>query len=114
MIGNRDKGRIGEEKAVKYLKRRLYKILEINYSKSIGEIDIIVKKGSYIVFVEVKYREDISKGYPREAVTKYKQDKIRKTALYYIAENNIEENDYRFDVIEILGNKIEHIKNAFE
>ena len=114
MTSNRDKGRIGEEKAVKYLKHRLYKILEINYSKSIGEIDIIAKKGSYIVFVEVKYREDITKGYPREAVTKYKQDKIKKTALYYITENDIKENDYRFDVIEILGNKIEHIKNAFE
>ena len=114
MTSNRDKGRMGEEKAVRYLKHRLYKILETNYYKSTGEIDIIAKKGNYIVFAEVKYRDDISKGYPREAVTKYKQDKIKKTALYYIAENNIEENDYRFDVIEILGNKIEHIKNAFE
>jgi Holliday junction resolvase-like predicted endonuclease len=65
----------------------------------------------------VKYREDISKGLPREAVTVHKQAVIRRCAEYYIMQNDIKNSDFRFDVIEIIGKKfgkgIEHIKNAF-
>ncbi|MDE6182375.1 MAG: YraN family protein, partial [Eubacteriales bacterium] len=78
-----------------------------------GEIDIIAEKENIIVFFEVKYRKTIKNGYPREAVSKAKQDKIKKTALIYISENNIINKDFSFDVIEILGNEISHIKNAF-
>lgn len=111
-MNNREKGSFGEEKAVKYLKHRFYKILETNYRRKTGEIDIIAKKDGYIIFVEVKYRKTTSMGLPREAVTPFKQGQIKRTAQMYIIENN-PNCDMRFDVIEILGNKIEHIKNAF-
>lgn len=114
MSSNVDIGKQGEKMAVGYLRRRLYKVLETNFTTQAGEIDIIARRGSYVVFVEVKYRSDTSKGLPREAVTQRKQDKIKKTALYYIAQNKLDNVDYRFDVIEILGKKIVHIKNAFE
>lgn len=101
--------------AVVYLRLHLYSILERNYRAPSGEIDIIAKKGSVYVFVEVKYRSNASKGMPREAVTVYKQERIRRTAQHYMAANNINENstDIRFDVIEILGRKIEHLKGCF-
>ena len=110
---NYELGRFGEDLAVKHLRKNGYKILERNYEKPTGEIDIIVQKGSYIVFCEVKLRKSLEKGRPREAVNFYKQRKIFKTAQYYIAENNIENADFRFDVIEIIDKKIEHIENAF-
>lgn len=111
-MNNVEKGRRGEKIARRYLKLRLYKILEMNYRRSTGEIDIIAKKGSYVVFVEVKYRKNADKGLPREAVTAFKQRQIKRTAEMYIAENNLK-CDFRFDVIEILGDKVEHIENAF-
>lgn len=110
---NYKKGKSGELLAKIYLKIKLYKIIEMNYKAANGEIDIIAKKGNTLVFVEVKYRATLENGYPREAVNKYKIQKITKTAQQYIATHNVNGMDFRFDVIEILGKHIEHIKNAF-
>ncbi len=114
-MNNRATGNKGEDIAVWYLKLKLYKILARNYSAHTGEIDIIAKKGETYVFVEVKYRRDVSKGLPREAVNYYKQNKIRRTAQHYLAANKINEfnADIRFDVIEILGKDIKHLKAVF-
>lgn len=112
-MNNVEKGKLGEIAALMYLKAHFYKILEHNYRTPLGEIDIIAKKGSYIIFIEVKYRKDISKGYPREAVTAFKQNQIKKAAMQYIQNKKLYESDFRFDVIEILGKRIEHIKDAF-
>ena len=72
------------------------------------------KDGDFFVFVEVKYRRDASFGYPSEAVDRKKQQKIRKTAVWYLKVHH--PSDFapvRFDVVEILGKKIRVIKNAF-
>ncbi len=71
------------------------------------------KKGGYIIFVEVKYRNTLEKGYPREAVNTFKQNQIKRTAQVYLMSKGIESANIRFDVIEIIGKKAEHIKNAF-
>lgn len=114
-MNNRAQGAKSEKLAVLYLRLHLYKILERNYYAPTGEIDIIAQKGETYVFVEVKYRRDRAKGMPREAVTAAKQAKIRRTAQHYLMSNNINEYnaDIRFDVIEILGKDIEHLKAAF-
>lgn len=111
-MNNVEIGNKGEEIAKRYLKFRLYKILETNYRRKTGEIDIIAKKDGYIIFIEVKYRNNTNMGLPREAVTPFKQRQIKRTAEMYILENKLS-CDMRFDVIEILGKKVEHIKNAF-
>ena len=114
-MNNRAAGNTGENMAAMYLRLRMYKILERNYYSPVGEIDIIAKKGETYIFLEVKYRRDASKGLPREAVNIYKQNKIRRTAQHYLAANNINEynTDIRFDVVEILGKEIRHLKAAF-
>ncbi len=112
-FNNRKKGNIGESIAAAYLRLHLYRIVERNFTAQTGEIDIIAKKGGYTVFVEVKYRKDISKGYPREAVTEFKKHQIRNTATAYLMKHNLMDTKVRFDVIEILGAKVEHIKDAF-
>ena len=108
-----DIGKKYEEEAANYLKSLNYKILELNFKLlPIGEIDIIAKDKETLVFVEVKYRKNNTYGTPAEFVTKTKQSKVIKTALCYIKKNGIK-SDFRFDVISICGNEIEHIPNAF-
>lgn len=111
---NKLKGTVGETLATKYLKDQGYIIIENNYKNKIGEIDIIAKdQTGRIVFVEVKSRSTAKFGYPRESVTKTKQNKIKTIALTYLKFNNITNSYIRFDVIEILDGKITYIKNAF-
>lgn len=104
----------GEKTAAKYLKKNKYKILDCNYRSRFGEIDIIAKKDDFIVFVEVKARNNNSLGEPREAVTYSKQSKIIKTAEFYILDKKIDLQP-RFDVIEVFTDTdtVNHIENAF-
>ena len=113
---NLKKGRIGEQIACEYILSRGYQILERNFRLKIGEIDIIATKDNLLVIIEVKSRSNINYGYPYESVNKKKQDKIIKTALYYVKLHCLKNAQLRFDIIEVyLGkeNKINHYKNAF-
>ncbi len=114
---NKEKGKDGEDTAVLEMQRHGYEILERNFRGEIGEIDIIAKKGTYIVFTEVKYRKNEEMGLPKEAVNWHKQQKILETAKEYIGKNGLTETDFRFDVAEIMekdGRKFFHyIENAF-
>ncbi|MSS63991.1 YraN family protein [Velocimicrobium porci] len=105
-----------EEIAVCYLISKGYKIIERNYRNLYGEIDILAKKDSTLLFFEVKFRSDGSYGDPLEAVNHWKQKRISKAALYYYAKNGYAKNlPCRFDVIAIYGDgTINHIENAFE
>lgn len=110
---NRKEGAIGETLAQKHLKKQGYKIIECNYANSIGEIDIVAKQKDCYVFVEVKARSTYAYGRPCEAVTPFKQNKIRAVAQVYIKQHRLFNFPCRFDVIEILGEEINHIENAF-
>lgn len=103
----------GESKAGVYLKKNGYKIIEKNYKTKIGEIDIIASYKKSIVFIEVKARDTIAFGNPSEAVNIFKQNKIHKVAEQFLIENKLLDIPCRFDVIEIVGDKINHIENAF-
>lgn len=110
---NKIEGTSGEILAVNLLQKKKYKIVKTNYSNKIGEIDIIAEKDGVLVFVEVKSRSTLAYGRPVEAVDFHKQNKIKKTAELYLMFNHKYENDVRFDVIEIIGDEINHIENAF-
>ena len=104
----------GETLAKEFLIDKGYKILETNFKNKIGEIDIIAKVNNVIVFVEVKTRESVKFGYPREAVNYYKQQKIRRIATSYLKYKGLFDKILvRFDVIDIVGTSITHIENAF-
>lgn len=113
-MNNRSVGRDKEALAAEYLEKSGYRILERNFYCRVGEIDIIARDGDTYVFVEVKYRKTAGFGMPEEAVSRIKQDKIYKTAMYYIYRHH-KGNDVlcRFDVIAVDGDKIRHYKNAF-
>lgn len=111
----REIGTIYETKACEYLSANGYEILERNFRCKMGEIDIIAKKGGYIHFVEVKYRKESNYGNPLEAVNYKKQCIISKVALFYISKRKLKEDiSVSFDVISILGEKIDFYENAFE
>lgn len=114
-MNNKEKGNIGENLAREYLIKNKFDILDCNYKAETGEIDIISKYNDEIIFVEVKSRNSINYGYPSEAVNTIKKSRIINTAKHYIFENNIDNTNIRFDVIEVyLKNyKINHIQNAF-
>jgi len=112
---NHINGIINEDKAVNYItKAKKYKLLDKNYSTKIGEIDIICQtKDKTIVFVEVKHRNTERFGLGREAINEYKINKIKKTAMQYLIQTHNLDKKTRFDVIDILGDKLDYIENAF-
>ena len=116
MENKRSKGVIGEELAVKSLKKNGYKILERNFHSRTGEIDIIALDSRTLVFVEVKTRWSKAFGNPSEAVTPWKLKSIIKTCQYYKLLHPKLPDAMRIDVvaIDITGPspKIELIKNA--
>lgn len=91
----------GELVAAKFLKKKGYNILQRNYRRKAGEIDIICYDHGSIVFVEVKTRGSDSYGAPELSVTEAKKSQIIKVASYYIAEKKIEGIDVRFDVVSV-------------
>lgn len=104
-------GRKGEKRAVQYLKRQGYHIVELNYRSRFGEIDIIAKKNGTTHFVEVKARSSARFGRGYEAVNQAKQIKLIKTAEAYMAERG--ECPAQFDVVSIDGDEISYLPNAF-
>lgn len=101
MNNNQLLGKLGEDNAVKYLKKNGYKIIQRNYRCKFGEIDIIAQKKHVLVFIEVKTRQTINFGHPIEAITTTKQKHIYKTATHFLLNNKITYKDVRFDAIEV-------------
>lgn len=102
-------GKIGEEKAVQFLRRKGYKILERNFFTRYGEIDIVAEKEGVIVFVEVKS----SSGWESEQnFTQSKAKRVYKSALIYLSSKDLEGFPFRFDFIAINGDEIRHYENV--
>jgi len=96
-------GRRGEDAAVRFLEGRGYKILARNYRIRDGEIDIIAADKSTLHFIEVKTRRNLNYDRPAAAVNYTKRQKIRRTALCFLAEHpEMNEAELAFDVVELL------------
>ena len=118
-------GQLGEKAAVKYLKKKGYRIIALNFQnikgRRVGEIDIIAKEKDQIVFVEVKTREleDYGDTLPEENITRQKLYKLQKIAEVYIKENNLWDYSYRFDAISVWISqdrkiaKVKHLESIF-
>ena len=79
----------GEDLACAELQRRGYAIVERRYRTRFGEIDIIAKDGLTIVFVEVKARMTQDFGGAAAAMTAWKQRRIARMAVDYLARQNL-------------------------
>ena len=114
-MNNKIKGKIGEERAAKYLEQKGFEIVEQNYRYGRGEIDIIgLKNNNLLVFVEVKMRSGDTFGNPEDFVSNAQQELIMVAAENYIHAINWQ-GDIRFDIMAIDGsnNEMKHIEDAF-
>lgn len=116
MAQHNELGKIGEKKAIEYLLRKEYEILDTNWRHLKGEIDIIAKKENTLAIIEVKTRTSIDIVAPEEAVNEKKKQLLIATANQYVIEKDIDA-DVRFDIISIHKQKnkfeIKHIDDAF-
>ena len=116
MSGALDRGRRGDALVGRYLEEGGWTILARNYRSRYGEIDLIAENGTFLAFVEVKLRKKGGRVPGREAVDGRKQDRLRKTALLYLTQNETALQP-RFDVAEVEegagGPVITYLENAF-
>jgi putative endonuclease len=107
---NQKIGRVGEETACKFLVKQGFDIVDRNYLKKWGEIDIIAKKGSNLHFIEVKTvsrenirsvsQETLDEYRPEENVHPKKLDRLSRTMQSYILEHNIGDA-WQLDVVSV-------------
>jgi putative endonuclease len=110
-----DKGKEGEDFAVKFLQSEGYKILTRNFTSLNSEIDIICSKDDMLVFVEVRLKFNSEYGYPEQTMSKGKANAIKRGAEAYLLKFPWE-GEARFDFISIIQKpefEIVHFKDAF-
>ena len=114
-------GSWGEALAAEYLQKKRYTIVASRYRCRFGEIDLIVKNGKFLAFVEVKLRKSARFASAMEYVDYRKQNRLRLTASMYLSQNETDLQP-RFDVIEIYAPygmdtpepRIIHLEDAFQ
>jgi len=94
-------GTRGEALAEQFLTQRGYRVLVRNYRCPYGEIDLICRDGSCLVFVEVKTRRGSAFGEPEEAVTAAKMTHIVHSAEHCLAQLDEPDQQWRIDVLAI-------------
>jgi putative endonuclease len=117
-VTSKEKGEKAEELAVEYLISKGFEILEKNYRTSFGEIDIIAKKKTTLIFVEVKSEFGEDEFLAEEKVDFRKREKILKVAEYFLLKNfqklsKIKEIRFDVIVVRIRKGEIVHYESAF-
>ena len=117
MISTNEQGNAAEALACQYLEERGLALLERNYRCHGGELDLVMRDGSHLVFVEVRCRSDKRYGTPAETVTRNKQKRLIRAAKIYLQHHRLNVA-CRFDIIAITQtngkNNLEWIQNAFQ
>ena len=103
----------GEEAVASWYLARGYEVVVRNWRCREGELDLIVRDGRMFVFCEVKTRTSDAFGLPVEAVTRAKQDRLRRLAARWLTEAPLRPREIRFDVASVLGGQIEVLEGAF-
>jgi putative endonuclease len=113
-------GQAGEAVAVRFLKRRGLVILARNLRSRLGEIDLLARDGSTLVFVEVKARRGLGGDPPEAAVDARKRARLVRLALGYLAARRLGEQSCRFDVVGVSLDEagavtgVRHLEHAFD
>lgn len=116
ITSKRQTGNLGEEIAVQFLVKKGFKIIERNYNKPWGEIDIIAEKGNIVRFVEVKsVSREIKEGVtreidyrPEELVNARKLRKLARTAALYM-ESKRDKREFQIDAIGVIMDESKRI-----
>ena len=111
-------GAYGERVAVRRLEDAGYAVLDRNWRRRGGELDVVCMRGGVVVFVEVKCRRSSAFGVPAGAVTPEKAARIRSLAEAWLAERGLSDACVRFDVVSVVRPRagaavVEHLEGAF-
>ena len=109
------KGSDAEHLAAQFLQRQHLILIEKNYRCRFGEIDLIMRDDTVLVFVEVRMRSNNSFGGAAASITTTKQGKLIRAARHYLTQLNVVPA-CRFDVVLLTGThnpEIQWIENAF-
>lgn len=110
------RGAEGEQLAVALLEEKGYQVLERNYRHRRSEIDLIVRRENWLVFVEVKTRTSSAFGFPEEFVDSKQKSRILEGADYYQYITDWKGN-VRYDIVAVNLEQPEpqllHIEDAF-
>ena len=107
-------GRRGEQVAAEWLQERGYTLIDRNWRCPAGELDLILRDGSTMVFAEVKTRSSLEFGHPFEAITSRKAARLRRLAAAWCREREPGSPDVRIDAVAVTdawsGNpNVEHL-----
>ena len=111
-------GRRGERIACRFLLQQGFDVLARRYRSRTGEVDLIAVEGDTLVFVDVKTRNTREFGDPWEFVDWENQQSLRRTAEEFIADRDLGQYAYRFDIVTVvapgtLREEIALYRNAF-
>jgi len=110
-------GRAGEDIAAAWYEEHGFEVLERNWRRREGEVDLIVRNGRVVAFCEVKTRSSDAFGTGAESVLPAKQRRIRRLASRWLAELTPASGralvDLRFDVVSITAGEVDVIEDAF-
>ncbi len=108
----------GEALAESYLSRRGLRPVARRFATPVGELDLVMREGATLVFVEVKTRRDRRWGEPQDAVSPEKQRRLTRAARWFVHHRGQHDVPLRFDVVGVViapgaAPAIEHFRDAF-
>ncbi len=106
-------GAAAEDRAAEYLQRQGLKLLGRNWRCRQGEIDLVMRDGGTLVFVEVRRRSNAAFGGAGASITQAKQGKLIRAAEHYLLQQP-HHGPCRFDAVLIDGDALQWLKHAFE
>lgn len=107
-------GRAAERRAWWHYRLRGYRILDRNAWTGGNELDLVVRRGRHLAFVEVKAKGGAGRGDPLEMVTAEKQRRLRRAAEAWLAAHpEAAALEARFDVVAVRRGRVECLANAF-
>jgi putative endonuclease len=108
------RGQQAEQLACEFLIQHGLQLIEKNYRCRHGEIDLVMKDGPQLVFVEVRYRRSLRFGGPLASIDYRKKTHLITCASHYL-QSTRQQGAARFDVVGITEpNQIDWIQNALE
>jgi len=106
-------GVAGEQVAIAFLESRGWSVLAHRFRAARHEIDIVARRGRLVAFVEVKRRSGDAFGSPFEAVHGRRRRDLVRAARAWMDRHGAPGDVYRFDVIGLTGDHLEHLEDAF-
>ncbi len=106
-----ERGRVGEDAALRVYRRRGYELIARNWRCPLGEVDLVLRQGDRLVVCEVKARSGAVFGGGYEAVTWSKRRTLRRLAEAFVQQTRIPTAEIRFDVASVwVGDEVPDVE----